>query len=245
VSAEPPLRLAFGNAAVDYERGRPAWSEEVAKVGALPRTSEVVDLGAGTGKLTRVLAARFARVVAVEPSGDMRALISGVEALGGSAEAIPLVDRSVDGVFCGDCFHWFDWPLALDEIARVLRPRGALVIGFHAPGGDTDPPYPEEATAIFDRHRRSDVKTGGHIYLSGAWREPFDESAFESLQEIVFEHDELLDRDGLVSLALSQSVCAVLADEERATLAAELLSVIPDVEYRMPVRDEIYWTRLR
>ena len=205
----------------------------------------MLDLGAGTGKLTRVLAAHFARVVAVEPSGDMRALISGVEALEGSAEAIPLADRSVDAVFCGDCFHWFDWPLALDEIARVLRPRGALVLGFHASGGDTDPPYPEEAAAVFERHRRPDVKTGGHLYSSGAWREPFEDSGFESLQETVFEHDEHLDRDVLVSLALSQSVCAVLSDEERATLAAELLPVIPDVDYRVPVRDEIYWTRLR
>lgn len=245
MSAEPPLRLAFGNAAVDYERGRPAWSEDVAEVGDLPRRSEVLDLGAGTGKLTRVLAARFARVVAVEPSGEMRTLISGVETLEGSAESIPLADRSVDGVFCGDCFHWFDWPAAMNEIARVLRPGGTLVLGFHASGGDTDPPYPTEAEAVFERYRRVDVKTGGYIYDSGAWREPFDDSDFEPLQEAVFEHDEHLDRDGLVSLALSQSVCAVLPDEDRAMLAAELLSAIPDVDYRMPVRDEIYWTRLR
>ena len=72
-SPDPPLRLAFGNSASDYERGRPEWPDEVAQVGGLPREAEVLDLGAGTGKLTRVLRRRFAGVTAVEPSDEMRA----------------------------------------------------------------------------------------------------------------------------------------------------------------------------
>jgi ubiquinone/menaquinone biosynthesis C-methylase UbiE len=96
VSAEP-LGLAFGNAAADYERGRAEWPEEVAGVGGLPRESEVLDLAAGTGKLTRVLVRRFARLTAVEPDASMRALCSQVTDchLEGSAEAIPLADGSV------------------------------------------------------------------------------------------------------------------------------------------------------
>ena len=136
------LRLAFGNTAADYERGRPGWPDGIAAVGDLPPESEVLDLGAGTGKLTRVLARRFAKVTAVEPSESMRALIDGVETLAGSAEAIPLSDDSVDGVFCADCFHWFDWTRALEEIARVLRPRGVLVL-FWRDWWKTEPPPPE------------------------------------------------------------------------------------------------------
>jgi len=239
------LRLAFGNAAADYERGRPGWPDEIATVGGLPPDAEVLDLGAGTGKLTRVLARRFARVTAVEPSDSMRALIDGVETLAGSAEEIPLADGAVDGVFCADCFHWFDWSVALAEIERVLRPDGALVLCFHQSNGKTEPPFPEAAEQVIERCRRPGVEPGGVIYQSGAWRGPFEGSAFEPLREEVFEQEALLDRDGLVSLALSQSICAVLPDDERAALATELLGLIPDVTFRFPIRAEVHWTRLR
>jgi SAM-dependent methyltransferase len=242
------LRLAFGNAAADYERGRPGWPDEVAAVADVPRGSAVLDLAAGTGKLTRVLVRRFSRVTAVEPDASMRAVCSQVTdchlVLEGSAEAIPLADGSVDAVFCGDAFHWFDWPVAIAEIERVLRPRGALVLCFHAGGGDTEPPYPHEAREAVERHRRPGVEPGGVIYASGAWREPFEGSAFEPLREELFDHDEHLDRDGMVSLSLSQSICAVLPEDERTALADELRSHLPEITYRVPVRDEIYWTRL-
>ena len=243
------LRLAFGNAAEDYERGRPGWPDEVAAVGGLPPESDVLDLGAGTGKLTRTLARRFACVTAVEPDDAMRALLGRGTAchpvLEGSAEAIPLADGSVDGVFCGDCFHWFDWPVAIAEIERVLRPGGVLVLGFHASGGDTDPPYPQAAEEAVLRHVRPGVRTGGSIYDSGAWREPFADSGFEPLRDEVFDHVERRDRDGMVSLALSQSICAALRDDERTSFAAELLTLLPDVAFTFPVRSEIYWARLR
>ncbi len=243
------LRLSFGNAAADYERGRPGWPDEVAAVADVPSASAVLDLAAGTGKLTRVLVRRFERVTAVEPDPSMRAVCSRVTdcylVLEGSAESIPLADGSVDAVFCGDAFHWFDWPVAIAEIERVLRPRGALVLGFHAGGDDTEPPYPQPAREAVERRRRPGVQPGGQIYASGAWREPFEASAFEPLREEVFHHDEHLGREAMVSLSLSQSICAVLPDDERVALADELRSVLPDVTYRLPVRDEIHWTRLR
>jgi len=240
------LRLAFGNTAEDYERGRPGWPDAVAEVGGLPPESEVLDLGAGTGKLTRVLARRFARVTAVEPDASMRAVCSRFagDVREGSAETIPLTDGSVDGVFCADCFHWFDWPVAIAEIERVLRPGGVLVMCFHASGGDTDPPYPEAAKDAFDRYRRPDVRAGGQIYESGAWKGPFADSAFGPLREELLEHEERLDRDGMVSLLLSQSIIATLPEEERLGLAGELRTLVPDVTFTLPVRDEIHWTRL-
>ena len=87
---------------------------------------DVLDLAAGTGKLTRLLVPTGAHVVAVEPVPAMRALLTDVDALDGTAEAIPLPDASVDAVTVGQAFHWFDPPTALAEIDRVLRPGGRL-----------------------------------------------------------------------------------------------------------------------
>ena len=93
---------------------------------------------------TRLLLTRFARVVAVEPADAMRrrlaVLCPDADALDGSAEAIPLADTSVDAVFSAEAFHWFDGERALGEIARVLRPHGALVLMWNVPAGPTDPP---------------------------------------------------------------------------------------------------------
>ena len=247
MSAESPLRLAFGNAAADYERGRADWPDAVAEVGDVSPEAEVLDLAAGTGKLTRILARRFARVTAVEPNESMRALLAQVTqcCLEGSAEAIPLADDSVDAVFCGDAFHWFDWPVALGEIGRVLRSRGTLVLAWNIPGGDTEPPFPKEAWDVINRYRRPGVEPGGPIYESGVWREPFAESPFEPLQQTAFGHEYVQDRERVVAEALSVSIFAALPQAERVAMAAELYAATPDVIYRTPFRAEVWWTRLR
>jgi SAM-dependent methyltransferase len=123
----------------DYERGRPGWLPEVVDIPGLASVATVLELGAGTGKLTRLLASTFGRVVAVEPSEGMRRLLvelcPDAEALAGSAEEIPLADASDDAVFAAEAFHKFDGRRALAEIARVLRPRGALVLMWNLPRG--------------------------------------------------------------------------------------------------------------
>ena len=246
MSAEP-LRLAFGNTAADYERGRADWPDAVAEVGGVPPKAEVLDLAAGTGKLTRVLARRFARVTAVEPNDSMRALCGQVTqcCLEGSAEAIPLGDGSVEAVFCGDAFHWFDWPAALGEIGRVLRPRGTLVLAWNIPAGDTEPAFPQEAWDVIHRYRRPGVEPGGPIYESGAWREPFAGSAFGPLRQTAIDHEYVQDRDRVVAETLSVSIFAALPPQERVAMAAELHATVPDVIYRTPFRAEVWWTRLR
>lgn len=127
----------------DYERGRPGYPEQVAELAGLPSSATVLDLAAGTGKLTRLLVTKFARVVAVEPDARMRRALGAscpeCEVVDGSAEQIPLAVDSVDGVFVAQAFHWFDTEAALTEIARVLRPRGALVVMWNVPGGPTAP----------------------------------------------------------------------------------------------------------
>ena len=127
----------------DYERGRPGWPPEVLDLPGLPATATVLELGAGTGKLTRLLTPAFDRVIAVEPADPMRRLLTTIcpeaEALAGTAQEIPLEDASVDAVFAAESFHWFDDERALAEIARVLRPRGSLVLMWNVPAGPTEP----------------------------------------------------------------------------------------------------------
>src|SRR6266496_6141360 len=127
----------------DYERGRPGWPPEMVGVLGLPPAATVLELAAGTGKLTRLLVSTFGRVVVLEPAEAMRrvlaALCPEVEVLAGSAEEIALTDASVDAVFAAEAFHLFDGERALAEIARVLRPCGALVLMWNLPAGPTVP----------------------------------------------------------------------------------------------------------
>jgi ubiquinone/menaquinone biosynthesis C-methylase UbiE len=124
---------SFARAADAYERARPGYAPEAAAY--LVRELDlrpgrvVVDVGAGTGKLARQLAPSGARVIALEPLAEMRALVpAGIEVLDGRAEGIPLPDDAVDAVTVAQAFHWFDRETALREIERVLRPGGKLAI---------------------------------------------------------------------------------------------------------------------
>ena len=176
VSAE--LRLSFGNLAETYDRVRPPYSrallDRAEKLLELDARSRVLDLAAGTGRVTRELARRFEHVVAVEPDERMRALHG--DAIAGSAEAIPLEDASVDAVFVGEAFHWFDTEAAIPEIVRVLRPRGCLAL-LWTHWWETEPPLPDEAIELlrepWDRSQSQ---------RRPPWRGAFDGSPFEPLQ---------------------------------------------------------------
>ena len=123
--------LAFGAAAAAYDENRPDYAPAAVRWALEPAPGpRVLDLGAGTGKLTATLVALGADVVAVEPDPAMlsrlRRSLPAVRALSGSAEAIPLPDASVDAVLAGNAMHWFDMAVAGAEIARVLAPNGVL-----------------------------------------------------------------------------------------------------------------------
>jgi SAM-dependent methyltransferase len=121
---------SFGAVADAYERGRPPYPAEAIDWLIPAGAAHVLDLGAGTGKLTRLLTGRGLDVTAVEPSEGMREklrqAVPGVRALDGTGERIPLPDRSVDAVLVAQAWHWVDPVRAVPELARVLRPGGQL-----------------------------------------------------------------------------------------------------------------------
>lgn len=128
--------LSFGSEAAAYERGRPSYPPDAIDWLLPPGARDVLDLGAGTGKLTTRLVERGLDVVAVDPLAEMLELLSSAlpdtPALLGTAEQIPLPDNSVDAVLVAQAWHWFDPQRAVAEVARVLRPGGRLGLMWNA-----------------------------------------------------------------------------------------------------------------
>lgn len=122
--------LSFGSQAAAYERGRPSYPPEAVDWLLPDSARDVLDLGAGTGKLTSRLIERGLNVVAVDPIAELldvlRTTLPDTPALLGTAEQIPLPDNSIDAVLVAQAWHWFDADRAAAEIARVLRPGGRL-----------------------------------------------------------------------------------------------------------------------
>jgi ubiquinone/menaquinone biosynthesis C-methylase UbiE len=242
---------AFGRAAHEYELGRPEWPMELVdrvagELGLGPEAA-VLDLGAGTGKLTRALVSRFARVIAVEPDDAMRAVLEavvpGADSRAGSAEAIPLGEHEVDAVFSAEAFHWFATKATVVELTRVLRPGGGLAIFWNIPLEHPD--VGEEAEAEIDEAFSRGGTPGLPRVLSGEWREPLEGSGFEELRETGLERELVTDRERWIANLLSVSSIAVQPDEDRAAFAARLRELVPPGELRGRVRTVAFWTRLR
>ena len=241
---EGKLGLTFGRVAGAYNRLRPEFASTavdyaVASLGLAPGAS-VLDLAAGTGTLTRALRARVATVVAVEPDDEMRARVGG-DARAGFAEAIPLDSSSVDAVFVGDAFIWFDARCALAEIERVLRAGGGLALLWRDWYGREEPPAPPGVgrllTDLYERFRRHGPSPDG-------WRDELDRSAFGPLGRASFEERLVISGRDLADLELTRSSAAMLDDDERAALAAR---IYPQMEpsYELTVVTELDLTRLR
>lgn len=241
--AEAKLGLTFGRVAGAYDRLRPEFAVAavdyaVAALGLAPGAS-VLDLAAGTGTLTRALRARVADVVAVEPDDQMRAHVGG-DARAGFAEAIPLADSSVDAVFVGDAFIWFDARHALAEIERVLRPGGGVALLWRDWYGREEPSAPTEVgrllTELYERFRRRGPS-------SDAWRDEFGRSAFGPLERASFEERLVISGCDLTDLELTRSSAAMVTDDERAALA-ELIYPLMEPSYELTVVTEVDLTRL-
>lgn len=217
---------SFDGAADAYQQGRPGYPRSVAEW-AVPRGARrVLDLAAGTGKFTRLLADAKLAVVAVEPSAKMREQLSSAvpsaDVRAGTAEHIPLDDGSVDAVVVAQAWHWMDASAALSEIARVLVPGGTLSLVWNV--RDNTEPWVAMLDSILHRHSRQVIDTAPDV---GA---PFGE-----LERMRICWRQPLTRDGLLAMVASRSYVIVLPEHERADLLAaveELLCTHPDLAGR-------------
>jgi SAM-dependent methyltransferase len=204
--------------------------------------AEVLDVGAGTGKLTRLLAQRYRRVIAVEPLDGMRAILERVvpaaESRAGSAEAIPLSGASVDGVFAGQAFHWFANDRAIAEIARVLRPGGILALVWNRPDDERRSPLPEQYRAYLEELHTASM---ADVESAPPWQEVIGRGPFGEVHEGSVPHDHVLDRAGVLDNARSVSWIASRPGEEREALLQRLDELLTDGPFAIPNRANIMW----
>jgi SAM-dependent methyltransferase len=215
----------------------------------------VVDLAAGTGRLTGLLAALGCDVVAVEPVEEMRVHIADAHAVDGTAEAMPFPDASRDAVLVAEAFHWFDAPRALPEIARVLRPGGGLALMWNV--GIRQEPEAEWRTEVAElllpiyfhpQGRKVPAAHGNDPREAIEWRTGPGWELFEPLVERSFEHTQSLTPAGYLDFVSSFSFVAALDDEPRAEFLAGVAQVLDrhDVEaIEQPWRTDLYTTRRR
>jgi ubiquinone/menaquinone biosynthesis C-methylase UbiE len=205
----------------------------------------VLDLAAGTGKLTRQLVPTGADLIAVEPVEGMRRKLAetvpGVRALEGTAERIPLGGGAVDAVFCAQAFHWFDGERALAEIHRVLRPGGALGLIWNV--RDEAVEWERKLSELLERHQSTAPRKRW-----GRWREAFEQtSLFTPLEERRFEHRQEGDVETMLARVASISFISALPDAQRAEFLREVRALVEphSSPLVMHYRTEVYWCRRR
>jgi SAM-dependent methyltransferase len=230
----PAAAVGFARAAELYERARPSYPPDavgwLAERCGLGPGRTVIDLGAGTGKLTRLLPATGAHVIAIEPIGEMRALIEGVAVLDGTAEAIPLTDGSADAIVVAQAFHWFDHARALPELHRVLTPDGRLGLIWNS--RDLDDPLQTALEEVLRPYRRRVTDQ-----QSGAWRPPLEASPlFGALEEASFPFAQSFTTDDLCARVGSTSFVAAATPHEREELLARVRSLTVGLEEPFPFR---------
>ena len=239
---------SFGPAADLYDSIRPAYPAEALRWMLGDRPCEVVDLGAGTGLLTRGLISLGHRVQAVEPDDRMRAKLveasPGVAgALAGSAESLPLPDASADAVTAGQAFHWFDRPKALPELRRVLTADGVLAPIWNVR---------DESTTWVRALTEAIGNSQGEIDALAATEPGYFGPLFGEAEHRVFRHELPLGREGLLRLVQSRSYYIIAGDREKEQILAVVNDVVdnhPDLagseDFSMPYNTYAFRVRPR
>jgi ubiquinone/menaquinone biosynthesis C-methylase UbiE len=256
--SDEQFATAFDEAVQEYERGRPGYPREaidaIIRELHLDRRSVVVDLAAGTGKLTRDLTPRFDEVIAIEPLAAMREQLAraapAARALQGTAERMTLADASAGAVLVAQAFHWFDGRRALDEMARVLRPGGGLALLWNTtPWERREGPWFSRLDDLLE-DSRADLSVMRH-HRTGKWREAFDgERRFEPLRSATFDNPQRARPDELLANLASRSYIARLDPGAREQLLGEIADLLAQpgapVEAGsvvVPMKTDVYWSR--
>jgi SAM-dependent methyltransferase len=231
VTVDARAAAAWGTDASAYERARPGWPPAALdwlwdrlRLGAGAR---VLDLAAGTGKLTRALEARAGDVVAVEPLAGMRAQLEraapGAQILAGTAQALPVPDASVDAIFVAEAFHWFATREVLTEMRRVLRPGGGLGLLWNLEQWDDLPWAADVERALPGAHG-----TGRHHPTRRATWDVLDAYAgFRAAADRRFAHTHALTADGFIELVGTWSRVANLPAAERDEVLDRVRANVP------------------
>jgi SAM-dependent methyltransferase len=212
-------RLSFGSVATDYDRYRPGPPPQALDWLIPPGAQAVLDLAAGTGAVTRELAGRAARIVAVEPDERMRAVLAArcpeAEVLDGRGEDIPLPAASVDAVVISSAWHWLDPGRAVPEITRVLRAGG--VLGVIWISRDTRVPWVAEFNALARESREADRRPDG---AAGSRRRRAVEfppgTPMSAPEELTVEYSLPMTSEQLAGLLGTYSGVITLAEDQRA-----------------------------
>lgn len=227
----------------EYEHGRPEYPAGVVEQLGLVAGSRVADLGAGTGKLTRLLDAAGLETIAVEPSrpmlDELAARVPRATALVGTAEAIPLPDGYVDAVTAGQAFHWFDAPAALREIHRVLRPGGTLGLVWNR--RDESDPLQQLLAELTDPPER-DTPRGWRLDVPALVEAS---GLFGPVESAELPHVQPTDEAGLVSRLHSSSYVANLPAERRDELERRLRERVPAGPVELRYLTVVYAARAR
>lgn len=227
MASREEMSTSFGAAADTYEAGRPSYPAEAVAWMLQPvreggRALRVADVGAGTGKLTRVIVESGAEVIAIDPDLGMlerlRANVVGVPTFVGRAESLPLPDAALDAVVLGQAWHWVDVPTASAEVARVLRVGGVLGMVWNI--RDERTPWVRRLTAaMHGSHAEEMMADGG----------PDVAPPFGDLEEHSWRWTRPMTRDDLFAMARSRSYVLTAEPAERARIERALAELCDDI----------------
>lgn len=251
VAIHQAAEIGYQRGAAEYERLRPSYPMRVLALLAqqldLAPGRTVADLGAGTGKFTRLLALTGARVVAVEPVAAMRErlteVLPQVTVVSGVAEATGLPDGSVDAVVAAQAWHWFDATAALAEIERITSPGGRIGLVWNTL--DETVPWVAAYSRVYQEWRTGQVPA----HTNGGWRTLFDGlDGWTPLREEHVANPYVTDREGVLGQALTSSRISTLGSAERTEVARELGDVLDGFSesrgerIEIPYVTDVYWT---
>lgn len=233
---------SFGGAAGEYDRARPEYPADAVGWFLPDGPQRVADAGAGTGKLTAVLAAAGHDVVAIDPDPQMLATLSarypGIPTLIGTGESLPLADASVDAVTFGQAWHWVDPAVASPEVARVLRPGGALGLFWNL--RDESVEWVHELGEIMHPSTAETMIAEGGVVVTAPFGEP---------ERLSLDWSATFDVAGLVDLAASRSYVITETPVRRAEILDGVRALgerVADASGRvtMPYRTQVYRYRV-